>query len=180
MDEPRMLIQPCTLEVYTPRCDPDSEGFVAVAHLAVDIREVLPYLHTLLPGAVYNPAAPALTCRLRGRHVAFHPDQILISGLADRQAAVEEVEELARLIAGTWARRAEIVPDHRARQRPVLMDVYKLLPRTNCRACGEASCFTFAGKLVAGQVPLQGCPQLDEPAYAAQRARLSDMAWDLV
>lgn len=55
------------------------------------------------------------------------------------------------------------------------MEVYKLLPRTNCKACGEVSCFVFANKLVASQVRLQDCPALSEAQYAEQRAQLADM-----
>ncbi len=172
-----MLIEEYSLEVFTPPCDPASEGFFAFAWLAADVREVLPYLNATLRGAVYNAAAPALTWKQGGHGVALHPFQIAVSGLPDRQAAVEEVEGLVRLINDTWAHRAEIVPDCRVWQRPGLMEVYKLLPRTHCKACGEASCFVFAGKLVVGQARLGACPVLGEPAYAEQQARLAEMAW---
>jgi len=179
-EPPCALIERIALDVLTPRCDPNSEGFVAYAHLAADIREVLPYLNAILSHAVYNPAVPAVTWRRGSHHVAFHPDQIAVSGLADRQEANEEVEAIVNLVNDTWARRAEIEPDHRARQRPGLMVVHQLLPRSNCRACGESTCFSFAGKLVTGRARLDGCPQLDEAAYAEQRTRLAEMAWDLV
>jgi ArsR family metal-binding transcriptional regulator len=58
------------------------------------------------------------------------------------------------------------------------MDVYKLLPRTNCKACGEVSCFVFANKLVAGYVRLRDCPVLSEPQYAEQQAHLADRLED--
>ncbi|HNS50032.1 MAG TPA: hypothetical protein PKO09_02500 [Anaerolineae bacterium] len=37
-----------------------------------------------------------------------------------------------------------------------------------------------AGRPVAGKVRLQGCPRLDAPAHTAQRARLAELAWDMV
>ncbi len=30
------------------------------------------------------------------------------------------------------------------------IDVYKLLPKTNCRECGEANCMAYATRLVNG------------------------------
>ena len=172
-----MLIEEYSLEVFTPPCDPGSERFAAFAWLTVGIGDVLPYLNATLRGAIYNAAAPALTWKQGGHSIAFHPFQIAVSNLPDRQAATEELEGLVRLVNDTWERRAEIEPDQRARQRPGLMEVYKLLPRTSCKACGEASCFLFAGKLVVGQARLDGCPVLGEPAYAEQQARLEEMAW---
>ncbi len=173
-----MLIAKYDLEVFTPPCEPGAERFSAIARLVTDIREVLPYLNATLRGAVYNAAAPALTWKKGGHNIAFHPYEIAVSNVEDRDAAIAEVEGLIRLVNRTWEQRAEIEPSYEVRRRPGLMDVYKLLPRTNCKACGQATCFVFANKLVAGQVRLQDCPVLAEPQYAEQRAQLADLLGD--
>ncbi len=170
-----MLIEQYDLEVFTPPCDPGAERFSAVARLVTDIREVLPYLNATLRGAVYNAAAPALTWKKGGHNIAFHPYEIAVSNVEDRDAAIAEVEGLIRLVNRTWEQRAEIEPSYEVRRRPGLMEVYKLLPRTNCKACGQATCFVFANKLVAGHVRLPDCPLLSEPQYAEQQAQLADL-----
>jgi len=169
-----MLVEKYDLEVFTPHCEPGAERFSAVARLVTDIREVLPYLNATLRGAVYSAAAAALTWKKGGHNIAFHSYKIAVSNVPDRDAAIKEVEGLIRLVNRTWEHRAEIEPDHDTHQRPGLIDVYKLLPHTNCKACGEASCFVFANKLVAGHVGLQNCPVLSEAQYAAQQAELVD------
>ncbi|MBM4241509.1 MAG: acetyl-CoA decarbonylase/synthase complex subunit gamma [Euryarchaeota archaeon] len=40
------------------------------------------------------------------------------------------------------------------------MDVYKLLPKTNCGICGEASCMAFATKLSEKEMELSLCTQM--------------------
>ena len=40
------------------------------------------------------------------------------------------------------------------------MDIFKMLPKTNCQDCGVATCLAFAMKLAAGQVELDACPHL--------------------
>jgi acetyl-CoA decarbonylase/synthase complex subunit gamma len=40
------------------------------------------------------------------------------------------------------------------------LDIYKLLPRTNCKECGEENCMAFATKLVNREVSLEKCPPL--------------------
>ncbi len=40
------------------------------------------------------------------------------------------------------------------------MDIFKLLPKTNCQECGVATCLAFAMKLAAGQAELDACPHL--------------------
>lgn len=44
------------------------------------------------------------------------------------------------------------------------LDIYKLLPRKNCRECGEPTCLTFAMKLAGGKGDVTRCPYLDDNA----------------
>ncbi|MDI6719749.1 MAG: acetyl-CoA decarbonylase/synthase complex subunit gamma [Methanomicrobiales archaeon] len=55
------------------------------------------------------------------------------------------------------------------------IDVYNLLPRTNCRECGEANCMAFATRLVNGEYVLEDCTPLLRPEYAHLHADLSDL-----
>jgi ArsR family metal-binding transcriptional regulator len=167
-----MLIEQYDLDIFTPPCDPGAERFSAKALLTVDISPVLPYLNATLRGAVYTPAANALTWKKGGHNIAFHAYEIATSNVEDRGAAVKELEGLVDLVNRTWERRAEITPDHKTRQRPTAMALYKLLPGTNCRACGQPSCWNFALKLAAAQVELAACTPLAEPAYARRLAEL--------
>jgi ArsR family metal-binding transcriptional regulator len=165
-----MLINDYDLEVFTPPCEPGAERFSAIARLTTDITEILPYLNATLRGAVYNPAANALTWKKGGHNIAFHAYEIATSNVEDREAAMKEVEGLVKLVNRTWERRDEITPDYEARQRPTPMAVYQLLPRTNCKGCGEPTCFSFALKLAASQKKITDCPLLTEPAYADRLA----------
>ena len=47
------------------------------------------------------------------------------------------------------------------------IEVYKLLPGTNCKECGETNCMAFAAKLVTREANLQLCLPLLEPDYQA-------------
>ena len=44
------------------------------------------------------------------------------------------------------------------------LDVYKLLPKKNCKECGDPTCLTFAMKLASGKADVDLCPYLDEQA----------------
>jgi len=44
------------------------------------------------------------------------------------------------------------------------LDIYKLLPKKNCKECGDPTCLTFAMKLAAGKADVDLCPYLDENA----------------
>lgn len=167
-----MLIEEYDLEVFTPPCEPGAERYAAKALLPVDISEALPYLNATLRGAIYHREAQALTWKKGGHNVAFHAREIATSNVADRDVAVEELDGLVELVNRTWERREAIEPSYETRQRPAPVAVYQLLPQTNCRQCGEPTCFTFALKLVAAQKTPADCPPLQEPAYAEQLATL--------
>jgi len=170
-----MLIENYDLEVFTPPCEPEAERYAARARLKVDISEILPYLNATLRGAVYLPEARALTWKKGGHNIAFHAYEIATSNVEDRDGAEKELQGLIDLVNRTWARRAEITPDTTTRQRPTPMAIFKLLPQTNCRRCGELTCFSFALKLVAAQKKLADCPPLAEPQYAEKLAALEEI-----
>lgn len=46
------------------------------------------------------------------------------------------------------------------------IQIYKLLPQTNCKACGFPTCLAFAMKLAAKQVELSACPYVTEESKA--------------
>ena len=47
------------------------------------------------------------------------------------------------------------------------IEIYKLLPRTNCRDCGFPTCMAFAMQVAAKKVALDQCPHVSEEAKAA-------------
>ncbi|MBC7236885.1 MAG: acetyl-CoA decarbonylase/synthase complex subunit gamma [Chloroflexi bacterium] len=46
------------------------------------------------------------------------------------------------------------------------LQIYKLLPRTNCKECGFPTCLAFAMKLAARQAELSDCPYVSDEAKA--------------
>jgi acetyl-CoA decarbonylase/synthase complex subunit gamma len=46
------------------------------------------------------------------------------------------------------------------------IQIYKLLPQTNCKECGFPTCLAFAMKLAAKQVELSSCPYVSEESKA--------------
>jgi acetyl-CoA decarbonylase/synthase complex subunit gamma len=47
------------------------------------------------------------------------------------------------------------------------LQIFKLLPNTNCRKCGYPTCLAFAMKLAAGREALEKCPDASPEAHAA-------------
>jgi len=43
--------------------------------------------------------------------------------------------------------------------------IYNLLPKTNCKECGEATCMAFAVALLKQEKKVEDCPPLKDPKY---------------
>ncbi|MCB2173152.1 acetyl-CoA decarbonylase/synthase complex subunit gamma, partial [archaeon] len=56
------------------------------------------------------------------------------------------------------------------------IEIYKLLPGTSCKECGETNCMAFAAKLVNREATLEECKPLLEEKYADNFAEL----WSLL
>jgi len=54
------------------------------------------------------------------------------------------------------------------------MEIYKLLPQTNCKKCGE-TCMGFAFKLLSKELTLDKCTPLYEEEYAEEREELEEL-----
>jgi acetyl-CoA decarbonylase/synthase complex subunit gamma len=64
------------------------------------------------------------------------------------------------------------------------IDVYKLLPRTNCRECGEENCMTFAARLVNRETEIEKCApllaEMNEKAYRQLKEMLKPAIKEVV
>ena len=164
------------LRLETPGCHPDSANWNATAVFADDISEVFPYLNALWPDALYSPAAKQVVIRVNDRGVALKSHEITVSQVPDRDTATIELEKIIGEINRIWMDRENLTPLDKSRKRLVAMEIYQLLPQTNCRLCGHPSCFAFASKLTVGEADVQACtPLFDGDAYADKRQALLDM-----
>ncbi len=44
------------------------------------------------------------------------------------------------------------------------IQIFKLLPKTNCKECGVPTCLAFAMNLASGKAELDGCPYVSDEA----------------
>lgn len=173
-----MLLQGYTLEIFKSKCQSEAQGVHCFAHLDNDVAAVLPYLNTVLGGFVYTREPPALTLKNYGKLITIHPRKIAVNALRDREEAEKIVAWLQREINETWERRTEIEPSTESARQPVLLEVLKLLPRTNCRECREPTCLVFAAKVIEGAKDQHDCPPMTEGNRQQLAAYLSQFRFE--
>lgn len=164
------------LHLEAPACEPGAEYWNATARFQDDISAVFPYLNAQWADAVYSPAARQLTARVEGHAVALKPREITIGNVPDRDTATLLMERTVAAINRIWMDREHLTPRHTPRKRLVAMEIYRLLPQTNCKRCGQPSCFAFASKITVGEVAAEVClPLFEEDQYADKRQTLLEL-----
>ena len=155
-----MLLEAYRKEIFRSKCQSTVESLHCFGHLDQDIREVLPYLNAVLGGFEYTADPPSVTFKAHGKLITVHPRKIAINALRDEEEADKILQWLKGEINEAWERREEIEPSYEGRPKPRIIEILKLLPKTNCRECNEVTCTVFAAGLAEGARIAEDCPSL--------------------
>ena len=170
-----MLLHDYKFETSLPECNPFAQTVNAIAELSDDIGEALPYLASVITPCNYDDSTKTLTFRKEGKAIAVYPRQIAISKLKDEDEARQALDELKDLINSTYENRHNIKPRFKKGGELKYLDVFKLLPRTNCKECGQPTCLAFATRLVQQEANIAQCSPLFSGQFEEKRGKLSDM-----
>jgi ArsR family metal-binding transcriptional regulator len=157
-----MLLKSYSKEIFRPECNPSFQSLHCVAHLDQDVGAALPYLNADLGGFEYFRDPPAVTFRVHGKIITVHPREIAVNALKDEEEADKILEWLKREINEAWDKRDEIEPRYEGAPKPKILEILKLLPKTNCRDCGKSTCMVFATMVAQGVKGVENCPRLDQ------------------
>ena len=140
------------------------------------LKEVIPYLATL-PGVIaYNPETLTLTFRRQPGFMTLYPEKVYLTQVKDSDEGLRLLEALKEAVNIVWERREELVAVMRKKVAPRYLDVWSLLPQTNCKLCGEATCLAFAAMLIQSKRTLEEClPLAQDAAFVERRATLKAM-----
>ena len=140
------------------------------------LDEVIPYLATL-PGVIaYNSETRTLTFRRPRGFMTLYPDKVYITQVTDAQEGLELLQGVKDAVNAVWEKREELVAVMKPKAAPRHLDVWSLLPQTNCKQCGESTCLAFAVLLIQHKRSLEECIPLEKDAsFAERRAALEAM-----
>lgn len=148
---------------YVRPPNPSAQHLRCFAQPDGDLSEVLPYLNTRLKGHEFCPDPPSLTLKYGGgRLITLTSHEIAINIVKDEAEAKDILDWLKQEINAAWEQRGEIVPSFEVAAPPRIFEIFKLLPHTNCRGCGQPTCMVFAVQVGQGAQSLKDCPHLDQ------------------
>lgn len=155
-----MLLTGYTKEIFRPECNASFESVHCKARLNENIGAVLPYLNAVLGGTQYFTDPPAVMFHHHGRIIKVGAREIAINALKDAEEADRVLEWLRSEINQAWKNRDTITPCFKGKEKPKLIEILKLLPKTNCKNCGQPTCMVFAAQVREGGRGIGACPDL--------------------
>ncbi|MDD5207327.1 MAG: (Fe-S)-binding protein [Desulfobacterales bacterium] len=173
-----MLLETYTKEIFRPECNPSFQSLHCIAHLDQDVSEALPYLNATLGGFEYLKDPPAVTFRIHGKIITVHPREIAVNALRDEEEADKILEWLKREINEAWDKRGEIEPRYEGSPKPKILEILKLLPKTNCRQCGAPTCMVFSTLVAQGIKGPENCPTLSHEDSRRLREYMAQFSLD--
>lgn len=157
-------------------CLAEPGKIIVVGKPACSLAEVIPFLAALPDVIAYNPETLSLTFRRQTGFLTLYPDRIYITKVENVDEGIQLLAALTGAINATWEHRQELVAAHTGRRAPRPLDIYVMLPQTNCGRCGEATCMACAVGLLTQKHILDDCPLMkSDSALAERRATLDAM-----
>lgn len=156
-------------------CIADSSKFRAIANMEPPLGYVLKILEPLFSRGNYSDRQGSLIIQ-KGEIITtiYGSGKVSMRMIKSEDEAREELERLKDII--NEAIETGVVPEPKVKIKVELLEIYKHLPKTNCRKCNEQSCYTFAIKLMAGEIALEECTLLKEQRYASNKEYLEILA----
>lgn len=134
------------------------------------LSPALPYLASLPNVIAYNPRTVSLTLRRQPGLITLNDDRVYLTQVDHVDQGLELLVRLKEAINATWENRHTLTPIEAPRRLPNHLEVWRLLPQTNCGECGDATCLAFAVALLTHKKPLQRCqPLFSNPDFAEKR-----------
>lgn len=169
-----MYLEKVTLKFIQP-CTTDSKRIRIKANLSKDISDIFPYLNTYIPSAIYNSKGNHLTFNKEHKIITLFEDNIAIAKLINETDAYETMDYIKELINEVYENKHNIEPLYEIKKMPSPIDLYKYLPKLNCKRCKEATCMAFAAKLLSSENKITSCIPLYEDQNKEKRYALEDL-----
>ncbi|MDK2586110.1 (Fe-S)-binding protein [Romboutsia sedimentorum] len=169
-----MYLNLISLQEIQP-CSTVDARFGIIAGFTDSIIDIMPYINAVNPTAVYNKDQGWISLRIRQRIITLYDKSLKGAYLISETDAYETLDYIKDMINDLDSKRDEIEPDFTVAEMPSYIDIYNLLPKLNCKKCGEVGCLAFSGKLLTGKTSIEKCRPLFEESYKKERMEIDEI-----
>ena len=139
------------------------DAMMAGFFLEGNVCSLFPYLNAVAERAELHQAPQFIRFLFEDRFCVLYPQTGLVTPVEDRPQAICFLDRLMAFLNDISLRHNEISPNYRIHRRVSVLNILKLLPKTNCGKCGYASCMAFAAALSLQESVPETCPHMGSP-----------------
>lgn len=130
-----------------------------------DLAFLFPYINAVAEGAELHESPLLIRFELDGVFCVLYPTRCIATPFRDRQEAGEFRNRVMDYLNEILEKRGSIVPKHKVFKRVAVPDILRLLPLSNCKACGFSTCLAFASMLSRQKTVPTLCPHIGTPMH---------------
>jgi DNA-binding CsgD family transcriptional regulator/ArsR family metal-binding transcriptional regulator len=131
--------------------------------LNFDLGPLFPYINAVISNAQMFEKPIFIKFMLEDRLCALYSQEGLFTPVRNLSDAMDFLPRLIHFLQDINTRCNSIAPNYRKYAPVSPLDIYQLLPGTNCRACGHATCMAFAATLARQRATPDQCPYMTPP-----------------
>jgi len=158
--------------IETSPCLAEKDLFKGITMASVDLTELLPYLNAVVEKPNYLPNSNSLLFKNGIIRFTLKGNNINVAKFANITELYELLDWVKELINTTYENRERIEPNHKGQKIVPTLKIYSLLPKQNCKKCGEQSCMAFAAKLNKLEAEVDDCPLFRENEFKELKNKL--------
>jgi DNA-binding CsgD family transcriptional regulator/ArsR family metal-binding transcriptional regulator len=137
--------------------------FGACFQVDEDLCLLFPFINSRVESALYYENPERIQIIEKGIQCTLYSHEIIAAAFKDRDHALEFSEHLLIFLNDIYTKRDSIQPNYHTSTPLSVLDVYRILPKTNCGECGWPGCLAFAGALSRGKSTTDQCPDFPQP-----------------
>lgn len=166
-----------------PSSEVDSQSsrvWSASFRLDQDVRPLFPYINALLDDALFYEKPEHVRFLFNGYRCFLYQNTTVAYFFDSKTAAKEFASGVIDFLNGIYDQKEDIKPNYNQIKQVPIIDILKILPKTNCKECGFLTCMAFAAALIKGKVTAQACPSLASPISESAEYPIFDNEGNIV
>ncbi len=128
-----------------------------------NVAPLFPYINGEMEGALWYEHPGHIRFLYEDYRCLLYPEQASAHFFETRADAQSFPGRFTDLLNSIDAKKENIRPCFDCIFKVPVMDILKILPKTNCRECGYPTCMAFAAAVAGGKAMADQCPALTSP-----------------
>jgi DNA-binding CsgD family transcriptional regulator/ArsR family metal-binding transcriptional regulator len=135
------------------------------AHFKLDtnVSRLFPYINATFKGAKFYDKPDYVQFNIDGIQCNLYPSEVTAAPFTDRDQALKFVKRLIDFLNDIYVKKDTLKPNFKKFSPVSVFDIFKLLPQTNCKECGYATCMAFAAAISKSETTPDKCPDFIDP-----------------